>query len=337
MGLDNFRKNLKSRWSKWTFIVSALQVFVMIIAEGYVAIQFYYHTKAFDVTPIELRNIKALEVYHYLFIIAQVFQLLFVMDAVSSTNTISLIAVVIFNMCSFVYSIIQQNQYSALEVVDPSMIDWIDNEKTLYQAVIVLAAIFTLSSAFCCWKMHKELGWKIYKALGADIQLKTMYRWYHLFKLLLQVDIFFYLGFSIQFIVLVLADENSSEQGTLNSQGRLKIILNAIVGFGTAFVLYFFGSVGAKKENRKILNLFFAGTLGTVGYFTWKLTQILDPEQSTRFESVQKSLTYFTCMCLLLALTSMGAGGFVKKNFGHGLKQHLNGNAKITQKRWMVE
>ena len=336
MGILSLQTNLKSKWCRYTLMLSILQNVIMSVTEGYIAYQFANHMNTFSLSPSEMKSINALRVYHVLFITAQTFQTLFVLDAVAFQNTISLIAVIIFNVSSFVYGVIQQNQFTALQPLDAGS-EWFASQKVTYSFVFGLAGIFTVLSSICCWKMHKELGWKIYKALGADVALKTMYRWYHFFQLLLKVDIFFYLGFSVQFILLVLVDENSTDTGILSYQGKVQIALHIVVGIITVVGLFVIGSYSAKKENRRLLNVFFIGTIGTIGYFAWKLSQIMDKTQSTRFQGVQKSLTVFTCACIALAMSSLAVGGFVKQNFGHGLRLYLSGKTKNSLDRWNVE
>ena len=337
MNIQVIKAKLKAKWTRYTFVLALVQFLILSVIEAYVAFNISKVSSTLTKTAQETKDIKVLQVYHILFIIAQAFQSLFVCDAVFSQNTISLLAVIIFNASSTVYSIIQQNQFMQLNFQDQSAPEKLAVAKTTYPIIIVLSGFFTLLSLFFCWKMHKELGWKIYKSLGADMALKSMYRWYHTFILILQVDIFFYLGFSIQFIVLVLADENSTESGILNSNGRIQIAIHAGIGIATAFALYFIGSISVKRENDKLFYAFFIGTIATLGYFLWKLSQIMDPSQANRFRSVQKSLTYFTFMCISLALGSLGVGGFVKSNFGNGLRTHLMGENSNSRKRWMVE
>eukprot|EP00835_Amoeboradix_gromovi_P006169 NODE_678_length_5296_cov_0.345776.p2 type:complete len:340 gc:universal NODE_678_length_5296_cov_0.345776:4082-5101(+) len=325
-----FKQNLELKWSRYALILSVVQFLVMSISEGYASYMFSSNASAISTDaveskgPLELRNIKALQVYHILYILAHAFQLLFLIDSIKNQNTISLIAVAIFNISSFIYSIIQQNQFASLDLSSDVNGTWVDSLILTYQIIMCLCIIFTVLSGLVCWKMHKELDWKIYKILGADVALRKLFRWYHFFLLLLKIDLFFYVGFSIQFILLVLVDDNSTENGTISNNGKMAISANATIGFLTALGLYILGQYSSKSESIKLMNLFLAGTLGTVIYFLWKISQILDPSESTRFESVRKSLANFTFMCIVLALTSMAVGSFVKKNFGKGLKTYLN-------------
>jgi hypothetical protein len=53
------------------------------------------------------------------------------------------------------------------------------------------------------YRLYKEFGWKMFKRIGADPIMKSMYRDYQILLLLTKFDVFFVLAFGIQFLVLI--------------------------------------------------------------------------------------------------------------------------------------
>ena len=78
---------------------------------------------------------------------------------------------------------------------------------TVIPIVISIAEIAYIALG---WKIWREFGWKVYKRLGADRQVKRMYAHYQIFVCVMKFDVFFFVGFSVQLVVLVL-DKNDWE------------------------------------------------------------------------------------------------------------------------------
>ena len=305
-------------WSKRMLILSIFQLVCLSALEGYIAHMVFQGN--LQLTNEDLRrHSRALKIYHVIFIIAQVFQALFAINAFKTSNTVSLVAVMCLNFATVGYSFIQERQFSELfEVESSGFTDF----TTVYNICVVFSMVFLLVSMFLSWKMHKEMGWRVYKNLGADMDLRYMYRWHHVFMMLLRMDIFFYVAFALQFILLVLNEQHSTD-GDLSRQGSVEISINASIGILSAISLFLLGYLGTKKESRNMLTAFIVGSIGIVGHFTWKLNQILDEQQSSRFVGVRNSLTFSVSMCIMLGLVSAFAGGYVRHHFGKGLKQFV--------------
>lgn len=56
--------------------------------------------------------------------------------------------------------------------------------------------------------LHVEFGWKIYKKIGADPNFIKMYKNRMWFTLLLKINIFSFIGFSVQMLFFVLQQED---------------------------------------------------------------------------------------------------------------------------------
>lgn len=62
---------------------------------------------------------------------------------------------------------------------------------------------------------------------------------------------------------------------------------------------------------------------GGLSYFIFKLVRIYQPEWVQYYEAVQKSLTAFAVITILLIILTIVNGVICLTNFGKGLKTHL--------------
>ena len=108
------------------------------------------------------------------------------------------------------------------------------------------------------WKIWTEFGWKIYKQLGANRQVKRMYAHYQIFICLIKFDVFFFVGFSVQLIWLVL-NRNDWEW---------YVTCAALPG---SFILLICGHLAARYENKPMMGTFMLGCIGAMVYFVYKV------------------------------------------------------------------
>lgn len=154
---------------------------------------------------------------------------------------IQIIAFILFNLCCFAYAVFQFKQIAeALKYVFPTQLEKVTNLQKIIFAAPVVIGVCQLAYFYLGARLYLEFGWvlslfkgdknnnngdrwRIYKKIGADPDIRSkywhkkgnnrnglsifildMYRWYQIFLTILKLDIFFFLGFSIQFLVLVL-------------------------------------------------------------------------------------------------------------------------------------
>jgi hypothetical protein len=108
------------------------------------------------------------------------------------------------------------------------------------------------------WRIYNEFGWKTYKYLGADRRIKKMYANYQIFQCLIKFDVFFWVGFSVQFIYLVLQDKDWEYYITF-------------AALPLSIVLLVEGHLGAKHENKWMMITFMTGCAGALVYFLYKV------------------------------------------------------------------
>jgi hypothetical protein len=122
-------------------------------------------------------------------------------------NTIQVIGLVLYNIGLLIYGAVQLNQIrdAILQLAESDYIRqdvWSDTQPFLV-AVPCVIAVGTILLGVCAWKLYDEFAWTIYKRISADLRMKRRYLQYQVYIALLKFDFFFFLGFTVQFVVIV--------------------------------------------------------------------------------------------------------------------------------------
>lgn len=250
---------------------------------------------------------KRLPVYLGIFAFAHIFQLGMAIDAVHNRNTLQFLFLTIFNALFLLYAVIQ-----IFEIRNsiPRNADGLSGIPINVLTSIIPVVISVAEVAYIAlgWKIWREFGWKIYKRLGANRQVKRMFARYQIFVCVMKFDVFFFIGFSVQLIFLVLDHHNWEFYVTC-------------AALPSSILLLADGILAAKYENRYMMITFMFGLGGAMTYFVYKLFKILRNQDT--IQQAAKTLAVFAIIAILLLLVTFVMAVIVLRNFGGGLKFHM--------------
>jgi len=256
---------------------------------------------------------RKMPVYLTIFALAHVFQFVLAVDAVAARNTLQFLFLALFNALFLVYAIIQIKEIQAsLPQNTPGLSHIPINVLTMIIPIVISIA----EVVYCAlgWKIYTEFGWKVYKFLGADRRIKAMYAYYQIFLCLIKFDLFFWIGFSVQFIFLVL---NNGDAEYYLTCAALPLSLIVLIE----------GHLAARHENKIMMWSFMAGCVAALVYFVYKLVKVLRFKNTDPvFSNVWGTLTTFSVIAILLLIATFIIACLVMQNFGRGLKKQISKN-----------
>jgi hypothetical protein len=254
-------------------------------------------------------------VYLSIFALAHVFQFVMAVDAVYARNTLQFIGLTIFNALFLLYAVIQIKEIR--DALADSSTSGVSNIPINVLTTIIPIVISVAEVAYIGlgWKIYNEFGWKVYKFLGADRRIKKMYADYQIYECLVKFDLFFWAGFSIQFIWLILQDNDWEYYVTC-------------AAFPLSIILLVEGHLAARHENKWMMATFMAGCVGAMIYFIYKLVKVLLFKNTTQYKLVWKTLSIFSVIAIVLLFATFVYSVIVLRNFGRGLKEALTRRAQ---------
>ncbi|KAJ6785307.1 hypothetical protein PWT90_09224 [Aphanocladium album] len=318
---------LKRKWPAAFMAVTALQAIICIGFEAYVFGKFQLSLGAHVSDQKAQSQYLTIPTFLTLFIFGFLYELVIVWDALRMKNTIQIIGVCIANLAMLVYTATQVDQIQgAIIVLDgfralapniTAVILWGDI-KAFLVAIPAIIALTTLCMAFCAWKLYQEFAWDILKNIGADYRMKKRFLHYQIYIALLKFDFFFFLGFIIQFVVVVAKKDDPEFAVTVASIPVTIAILLAAAYF-------------TKKENTAGMAVTLVLYVGGLVYFVFKLVRIYQPSYKLLYIAVRRSLTAFAVITILLIILTIANGIICMRNFGCGLKPHLQSRKKVEE------
>ncbi|KAF2664114.1 hypothetical protein BT63DRAFT_101174 [Microthyrium microscopicum] len=306
-----------SKWT-WSFLaVTLLQAIIGLALEGYIFGLFNSQLLPEARNPLSADKgnyTKAIPTDLSLLIFAFVYQLVLVYDALRSQNTIQVIGLVVMNLGIVVYCALQKEQvYQAAfnlnrqNFLPMSYWDQVDAYLTALPCVVALGSALL---GFIAWKLYGEFGWNIYKQIGADRRMKNRYMIYQIYIALLKFDFFLFVGFEVQFLVLVSGTSDSERYVTVAAVPITVLVLLLAAWFAQRE--NFYGSLG-------VMFVYFA----MAGYFIFKLIRMYDSDRVDAYRPARRTLTVFAIFTLLLVTITIVIASWCMMNYNKGLKDHL--------------
>ncbi|KAL8639609.1 MAG: hypothetical protein Q9228_003378 [Teloschistes exilis] len=302
--------------SPWTWALVSVSLVQAAIVLGFEAYAFARFQTSLQGDYGGSQPTHTIPTFLALYIFGFVYQLILVYDALRLKNTIQVIGLCLYNVGLLVYAAVQMDQIqeAVTELRQKNQIKpnvW-ENERPYLIAIPCVIALGTLAMCIIAWKLYDEFAWTIYKHISADLRMKRRYLTFQIYIALLKFDFFFFLGFTIQFIVVVVKHNNSEFYLTIAAI-PVTIIILIMAGYFT------------RKENTPgmlaIILLYFAG----LAYFLFKLVRMYQPSRRLDYNPVLRPLTTFAVITVILIILTIVNACMCTANFGRGLKPHIAG------------
>ncbi|KAL1304259.1 hypothetical protein AAFC00_000672 [Neodothiora populina] len=306
-----------STWT-WSFLaVSIFQAAISLGLEGFVFARFqlslYGHARA-------TTQSRTIPTYLSLFIFGFIYQLGLVWDALRLKNTIQVIGLCGFNAALLIYAAVQYDQINQAveELLFQKEINahfW-EGVHPLLIAVPCVIALGTVAMSVIAWKLYDEFAWTIYKHISADLRLKRRYLVYQIYIALLKFDFFFFLGFTVQFLVVV--------GNTTNIEFYLTVIAIPVT-----IVILLMAAWFTRLETVMGMIATMVLYLAALAYFLFKLVRMYDTSSESALRRVndympaRRSLTTFAIITICLLIVTLINCVWCTANFGKGLKPHV--------------
>jgi len=279
-----------------------------------------------DVIDTRLQSIKTVPAYFAIFGLAEIFELLLTFDALYTRNIMQLTGILAFHTGMLVYSCLQVHQTrKAIVTQGGTCYANCDSPGSLWSKVkvllIVVPVVLGVSLILLGWitrLLYREFGWAVFHHLGADPRKKRMYRWYQIMILLIKMDGFFFIGLSLQLIILVL-HENSGEFGaTIAAIPIVTVLLGTCV-------------IALKREIKWLMVICLALFCLSQAYFIFKFVRFYEPSTKDQYATTRATLTVFTIIAFLVDLASFLVGIHCFTDFDKGLRAPKTNEAAVSK------
>lgn len=299
-------------WSRIFFITSAVSALLILVLEIYVYAVINVHKSDIGSDA----KYQEVSIFLALFIFAAVFQVIITWIGLKTKNILLLLTLCGFYACMLIYTGIQYNEVRAL-VGDILEGNWKRATRaTNITTICVIAATLVIQLYIIMAHLSRHIKWFRFKTIGADIYLKRMYQILQVHRSLLMFAFFFFLGFTIQFIIIMVDDKSSKE-----------FILTVCV-LPLTIILLILSDLAVSNEYYWLALPCVGAYLGGMAYVLFKMIRLYTKYTSAYHLTVnpgdyfpgRSSLITFGVITLVLLVTIIVLEVILMINFNGGLK-----------------
>ncbi|KXS13702.1 hypothetical protein M427DRAFT_362475 [Gonapodya prolifera JEL478] len=208
----------------------------------------------------------------------------------------------------------------AIRALSPYLDTWIDSVRGVDVATVVMAGVQLVVQCALAGGVYSEIGWKVFRKMGADRAMKRRYRSFNLLMLLIQLCLYFHI-----FCALNLTVHNVK----VAFEGYGSILFTVLTA--VCYVMLVIGlGVLVWSVTREVIEgviFFVVVAMAFVGVLTNQLSSLwrIDPDFSKDKDFLVRTLaSYYATMEFLLVILCTTTSIVCAQNFGHGLKKYIN-------------
>ncbi|ODN94677.1 hypothetical protein L198_04818 [Cryptococcus wingfieldii CBS 7118] len=331
MNNNNLDGGVPPLFTKW-------QRVYMIIATAEAVIIFGLSSTIFGLVNVEETDTRTrtLPVYLSIFLLAQIFALLYVFDALRARNVVQAIQLILhlcLNFMLFLYAILQipQTRIALRDAhEDNAECGHFENcigPHSLWNVVLPLLIIPVIIFTFAIIafgtlvrRLADEFGWDVYRYTGASTEIKHMLRAYQTLVSLLKLMLFFATAFCIAYLILITAWDSKKAE-----------FIVTVIALPLLFILVLACGWALREENKFVMSAILVLMVAGMAYFIYKLSTLWLPRTSSLYINTRITMAILSIFAILILFVTFIYGIICMSNFGKGLRGvHDNPRNKIS-------
>lgn len=187
--------------------VSVVSASLVLALEAFMFGAITVHRKEFET---DLRY-SEMAIFLALFIFSAIYQVVITVIGLHTKNMLLLSMLCVFYACMLVYTGIQYQEVLKELNLKQLHLWLIATKATNIAVIVVLGVTFAVQILLIYFILWRSVRWSRFKKIGASFETKRLYSYFQVHRSLLIFDFFFFLGFTVQFIVIMIDKKNSTE------------------------------------------------------------------------------------------------------------------------------